>query len=50
MAKTVTGMDDNGRIVTHKATRARRKSEERLIPWTEGPTTTGKRIARALWG
>lgn len=50
MAKTVTQMDDNGRIVTHKETRSQRKSEARAIPWTSGPQTRGQRIARALWG
>jgi hypothetical protein len=50
MAKTVGGMDDNGRIYTHKPTRHQRKSEARLIPWTEGPTTKRAKIARALWG
>lgn len=49
MAKKVTEMDDNGRIVSHTPTRAQRKSE-RLIPWTEGPQTRGQRIARKLWG
>lgn len=50
MAKRVTQMDNNGRIVTHKATRARRRSETTAIPWTPGPQTRGQRIARALWG
>lgn len=49
MAKKVTGLDDNGRIVSHKVTRAQRKSE-RLIPWTPGPTTRAQKIARNLWG
>lgn len=50
MAKTVTGMDDNGRIVSHKLTKAQKKSEARLIPWTAGPTTRRAKAARALWG
>lgn len=50
MAKKVTEMDDNGRIVSHKPTRHQRKSEARLIPWTEGPTTRRAKIARSLWG
>jgi hypothetical protein len=50
MAKTMTEIGDDGRIVSHKPTRHQRKSTERLIPWTEGPTTTRGRIARALWG
>lgn len=50
MAKTVTGLDDTGRIVSHKLTRHQRKSEQRLIPWTKGPTTRRAKAARALWG
>ena len=50
MAKTVTGMNSNGKVVTYKETRSRRKSESQLIGWTDGPTTRGKKIARALWG
>jgi hypothetical protein len=50
MTKTVGGMDDNGRIYKHKVTKHQKRSEARLIPWTEGPTTRGKKIARALWG
>lgn len=49
MAKTVTGMDDDGRKYAHKLTRAQRKSE-RLIPWTPGPKTRAQKIARNLWG
>lgn len=43
------GHHDDGRIVSHKPTRAQRKSEQ-LIPWTQGPTTKRAKIARALWG
>ncbi|GLW32292.1 hypothetical protein [Actinoplanes regularis] len=50
MAKRTTEMDDDGRVVTYKNTRHRRRSEERLIPWTDGPRTRGQKIARALWG
>ncbi len=50
MAKRVTEMDDNGRIVSHKVTRHLKKSEARLIPWTAGPQTRGQKIRRALWG
>lgn len=46
MAKTVTQMDDNGRIVTHKETRSQRKSEARAIPWTPGPQTWWERRKR----
>jgi hypothetical protein len=45
MAKRVTQMGDDGKIHTYKNTRARRKSEEREIPWTKAP---GK-VAQALW-
>lgn len=50
MAKTVTQLGDDGKVVSHKLTRDQRKSEARLIPWTPGPRTRGQRIARALWG
>jgi hypothetical protein len=50
MAKTVTQMDDDGRIVTHKQTRSRSKSEAQLIGWTRGPQTRAQKLARALWG
>lgn len=45
MAKTTTELGDDGRTHTYKNTRARRKSESRLIPWTKPPS----KIARALW-
>lgn len=47
MAKTVTGMDDDGRIVSHKMTRAQRKSLQEF-PWTPGPQTRWQKIRRAL--
>lgn len=50
MARTTTQMDDDGRIITHKATRAQRKSEQRLIGWTPGPQTLMQRIKRAAIG
>jgi hypothetical protein len=50
MAKTVTRMDDDGRVVSHKQTRARSKSEAQLIPWTAGPQNRRQKLARALWG
>lgn len=50
MAKRVTEMDDDGRIVSHTPTRAQRRSEQRLIPWTAGPKTRAQKIARNLWG
>lgn len=50
MARTRTEMDDDGRIVTHKVSRSQRKSEQRLIPWTEGPKNWRQRAARNLWG
>lgn len=50
MAKHTTELDDDGRMVTYKDTKARRKSQARLIPWTAGPTTRRQRIARSLWG
>jgi hypothetical protein len=30
-------------------TRAQKKSQDKHIPWTEGPKTTGQKIKRALW-
>jgi hypothetical protein len=45
MAKTTTELGDDGRPVTYKNTRSRRRSEAKLIPWTKAP---GK-VARALW-
>lgn len=50
MGKKVTELGDDGRIVSHKPTRAQRKSTEQLIPWTQGPTTRRAKIARSLWG
>lgn len=50
MAKRVTEIDDNGKIVTYTPTRRQRKSEQSLIPWTPGPRTRGQKIRRALWG
>lgn len=50
MGKRVTEMDDDGRIVTHKPTKAQRKSEQALIPWTAGPQTRLQRIKRNLVG
>jgi hypothetical protein len=49
MAKTVGGLNDDGRVYKHKVTRGQKKSE-REIPWTPGPTTKRAKIARALWG
>lgn len=50
MAKTTTELGDDGRPVTYTSTRARRKSEERLIPWTKGPQTRLQKIKRNLVG
>ncbi len=50
MVKRVTELDDDLNPVTYKNTRARRRSEAQLIPWSKGPRTRGQRIARALWG
>lgn len=49
MAKRITELDDNGKIVSYKTTRHQRKST-REIPWTAGPQTRGQKIRRALWG
>lgn len=46
----VTEMNDRGVPVTYKATRARRKSTQRVIPFTAGPQTLGQRIKRNLIG
>lgn len=50
MAKRVTEMDDDGRVVTHKPTRAQRQSEQELIPWTAGPKTRWQKLKRAAVG
>ena len=50
MAKTTTEMGDDGRIHTYKNTRARKKSESQLVPWTKGPQNWRQRAARNLWG
>jgi hypothetical protein len=45
--------DDNGNRVefSGKVTRGQRKSAKAgPIPWTRGPDTRGRKIARALWG
>lgn len=49
MARQVTGMDDDGRVVSHQLTRAQRKSE-RLIPWTAGPQTKWEKFKRKAVG
>lgn len=48
MAKTVTGLDDDGRLYSHKLTKHQKKSEAHLIPWTPGPKTRWQKIKRAL--
>lgn len=50
MGKRVTEMDDDGQVVTHQPTRAQRKSEQALIPWTRGPQTRLQRIKGNLVG
>lgn len=50
MAKTTTAMGDDGRTVTYKATKSRRHSEQRLIPWTAGPQTRWQKLKRAAVG
>jgi len=52
MAKTTTTTElgDDGRPVTYKTTKALRRSEARLIPWTAGPQTRWQRIKRAAVG
>lgn len=55
MAKTVRGFEegDDGRPVHYsgRVGRHQRKSERAgEIPWTRGPDTRGRKIARALWG
>jgi hypothetical protein len=50
MAKRTTELGDDGRPVTYTATRAQRRSEERLIPWTPGPRTRWQRFKRAAVG
>lgn len=50
MAKHTTELGDDGRVVTYKATRARRQSEARLIPFTPAPTTRWQKFKRAAVG
>lgn len=50
MAKRTTELDDDGRLVTYTKTRARRKSEEREIPWTPGPQTPLQKLWRKAVG
>ncbi len=50
MAKRTTELGDDGQVVSYKNTRARRKSESKLIGWTPGPQTVGQKARRALWG
>lgn len=50
MRRVVSEQDDTGRIVTYRLTAARRKSADRLIPWTAGPQTRWQRIKRAAIG
>lgn len=50
MTKRTTEMDDDGRLVTYSSTRARRRSEQRLIPWTVGPRTRWQKFKRAAVG
>lgn len=49
MAKTTTELGDDGRPVTYKSTRQRRKSEQ-FVPWTKGPTTRWEKFKRAAVG
>lgn len=50
MAKHTTEMGDDGRLVTYKATRARRKSEAQLIPFMPGPQTRWQKFKRSAVG
>ena len=50
MAKTTTEMGDDGRIVSYKNTRSRRKSEAQLIPMTPGPRNAWQRFVRKAVG
>jgi hypothetical protein len=50
MAKRITEMDDDGRIVSHKRTRHQRKSGENLIGWSAGPQTRWEKFKRAAVG
>lgn len=44
------GEDVGGEYGSGRLTRAQKKSQEKHIGWSEGPTTPGKKIARKLWG
>lgn len=42
------GEEVGGDYGAGRLTRAQKKSQERIIPWTKGPTTTAGRIWRKL--
>lgn len=44
------GEDVGGDYGAGRLTRAQRKSQEKHIPWTPGPQTTGRKIWRDLTG
>jgi hypothetical protein len=44
------GEDVGGDYGAGRMTKAQKKSQEKNIPWTEGPQTRGQRVARKLWG
>lgn len=50
MARRVTEMNDNGRIVSYTPTRSQRKSLQRLIPLTPAPKTRWEEFKRKAWG
>jgi hypothetical protein len=50
MARRIITMDDRGKIVAFKPTRAQRKSEARLIPLTPAPKTAWQKFKRKAVG
>lgn len=44
------GEDVGGEYGSGRLTRAQKKSQAKHIPWSEGPTTPAKKVARKLWG
>lgn len=50
MAKQVTQLNDAGKVVTYKPTRAQKRSEQRLIPVTAGPKNAWQRFVRSAVG
>lgn len=50
MAKKITELNDRGKVVSYKPTRAQRRSEQRLIPLTPAPKTAWQKFKRKAVG